>query len=95
MEMQFADVPMGALFFDPESGEYFSRVSGGGIFQTGGNHFEDNFAPFAPGDIVDTVDEEEYNHDQPDDSMDGDFDSAMASAGLGTDEDYGYFGSDE
>lgn len=25
-----------------------------------------------------------------DDSMDGDFDSAMASAGLGTDEDYGY-----
>ncbi len=27
-----------------------------------------------------------------DDSMDGDFDSAMASAGYGTDEDYGYFG---
>jgi hypothetical protein len=30
-----------------------------------------------------------------DDSMDGDFDSAMASAGYGTDEDYGYFGGDE
>jgi hypothetical protein len=30
-----------------------------------------------------------------DDSMDGDFDSAMASAGHGTDEDYGYFGGDE
>lgn len=29
-----------------------------------------------------------------DDSMDGDFDSAMASAGFGTDEDYGYFGED-
>ena len=29
----------------------------------------------------------------PDDSMDGDFDSAMASAGHGTDEDYG--GCDE
>ena len=29
-----------------------------------------------------------------DDSMDGDFDSAMASAGMGTDEDYGYFGED-
>ena len=29
-----------------------------------------------------------------DDSMDGDFDSAMASAGFGTDEDYGYFGDD-
>ncbi len=29
-----------------------------------------------------------------DDSMDGDFDSAMASAGFGTDEDYGYAGED-
>ena len=28
-------------------------------------------------------------------SMDGDFDSGMASAGFGTDEDYGYFGGDE
>lgn len=27
-----------------------------------------------------------------DDSMDGDFDTAMASAGFGTDEDYGYYG---
>jgi hypothetical protein len=26
--------------------------------------------------------------------MDGDFDSAMASAGFGTDEDYGYYGED-
>ena len=32
---------------------------------------------------------------EPDDSMDGDFDSAMASAGHGTDEDYGYFGDSE
>ena len=31
----------------------------------------------------------EYNDD-----MDGDFDSAMASAGFGTDEDYGYSGED-
>ena len=30
-----------------------------------------------------------------DESMDGDFDSGMASAGFGTDEDYGYFGDDE
>ena len=29
-----------------------------------------------------------------DESLDGDFDSAMASAGFGTDEDYGYFGED-
>jgi len=27
-----------------------------------------------------------------DDSMDGDHDSALASAGWGTDEDYGYYG---
>jgi len=30
--------------------------------------------------------------DNYDESMDGDFDSAMASAGFGTDEDYGYNG---
>ena len=29
------------------------------------------------------------------DNMDGDFDSAMASAGHGTDEDYGYYGEPE
>ena len=29
------------------------------------------------------------------DSMDGDFDSAMASAGMGTDEDYGSYGDPE
>ena len=29
-----------------------------------------------------------------DESMDGDFDSGMASAGFGTDEDYGYYGED-
>lgn len=36
------------------------------------------------------LDDEDY-----DDSMDGDFDSAMSSAGLGTDEDYGYYGGRE
>ena len=36
------------------------------------------------------VEDEYYNE-----SMDGDFDSAMASAGYGTDEDYGYYGSEE
>ena len=29
-----------------------------------------------------------------DESMDGDFDSAMASAGFGTDQDYGYYGDE-
>ena len=33
---------------------------------------------------------EGYADEDLDDSMDGDFDSAMASAGWGTDEDYGY-----
>ena len=35
------------------------------------------------------------DEDDYDDSMDGDHDSAMQSAGWGTDEDYGYFGYDE
>lgn len=33
----------------------------------------------------------ETSDDYYDESMDGDFDSAMASAGYGTDEDYGYY----
>ena len=32
--------------------------------------------------------------DRYDDSMDGDAESALASAGFGTDEDYGYYGDD-
>jgi predicted transcriptional regulator len=40
--------------------------------------------------IVSQFREEFTNYGQDyDDSMDGDFDSAMASAGYGTDEDYG------
>jgi len=41
-------------------------------------------------DTVDAMDADTY-----DESMDGDFDSAMASAGMGTDEDYGYYGDDD
>ena len=37
------------------------------------------------------ADEQDAEYDE---SMDGDFDSAMASAGYGTDEDYGYFGDE-
>ena len=44
------------------------------------------------------MDYEDYNDeagdDSYDDSMDGDHDSAMESAGWGTDEDYGYYGED-
>ena len=40
-------------------------------------------------------DEECYvEDDYYDDSMDGDFDSAMRDAGYGVDEDYGYYGED-
>lgn len=41
-------------------------------------------------DFVANFMETSYNED-----MDGDFDSAMASAGYGTDEDYGYYGDSE
>jgi hypothetical protein len=45
-------------------------------------------------EIRDQMNEDEgYDDDDDyDDSMDGDHDSAMESAGWGTDEDYGYFG---
>jgi hypothetical protein len=33
--------------------------------------------------------------DHYDESMDGDFDSSMTSAGYGTDEDYGCYGADD
>lgn len=39
---------------------------------------------------LDWYDDEDY-----DDSMDGDWDSGMTSAGWGTDEDYGYFGGED
>jgi len=40
--------------------------------------------------FVESFMDAEYNE-----SMDGDFDSAMASAGYGTDEDYGSYGEPE
>lgn len=39
-------------------------------------------------EIIKEYEEQNYDYD---DSMDGDHDSAMASAGFGTDEDYGYY----
>ena len=40
--------------------------------------------------------DEDNSHDDDyyDDSMDGDHESGLASAGWGTDEDYGYYGED-
>lgn len=43
--------------------------------------------------VLDAI--ENYVESDMDDSMDGDFDSAMASAGFGTDEDYGYYEMDD
>jgi hypothetical protein len=45
--------------------------------------------------FVNTLLEENGVNDSYDESMDGDAESALASAGFGTDEDYGYFGGDE
>jgi len=42
-------------------------------------------------DSWDYVVEDNSVEDRYDDSMDGDFDSAMTSAGFGTDEDYGMY----
>jgi hypothetical protein len=39
-------------------------------------------------------DEDEAMADDYDDSMDGDHESGLASAGWGTDEDYGHYGDD-
>jgi hypothetical protein len=47
--------------------------------------------------LVGDEDDSNYDdyHDYHDDSMDGDHDSAMTSAGFGTDEDYGYYGEND
>jgi hypothetical protein len=50
--------------------------------------------------MFDWDDDRMYDDDDDDfygenEDMDGDFDSAMTSAGMGTDEDYGDFGADD
>lgn len=46
-------------------------------------------------DVEDVLEEmADSEQEYYDESMDGDFDSAMASAGFGTDEDYGYYGDE-
>jgi len=53
------------------------------------NSYEDDMY-----DIDANYDDHDDFYDDYDDSMDGDHDSAMESAGWGTDEDYGYYGED-
>ena len=50
---------------------------------------EQFFARDSAGDEVPPDTDGSSGDCEPDESMDGDFDSAMTSAGLGTDEDYG------
>jgi hypothetical protein len=50
-------------------------------------------------DYIDLIDEDDgeiasVDAGEYDDSMDGDAESALASAGFGTDEDYGYYGEE-
>ncbi len=63
----------------------------------------DEFDDMAERAIWPWIDDESHDSDDAnydddnafyDDSMDGDHDSAMESAGWGTDEDYGYYGED-
>ena len=67
------------------------------------SHDYDDFDMMAERTIWPWIDDESHdsddaNYDDHDDffdqSMDGDHDSAMTSAGWGTDEDYGYYGED-
>ena len=53
----------------------------------------DDYNDFHYGE-VEADDLEDCWEEDYDDSMDGDFDSAMRDAGFGTDEDYGFFGGD-
>ena len=57
-----------------------------------------SYHPDADHEIASHFDEEEEENeewsDDYDDSMDGDHESGLASAGWGTDEDYGYYGED-
>ncbi len=57
-------------------------LSGGGRYAEDEPHWQDAMGIDDPFPIEDG-------------SMDGDHDSALRDAGFGTDEDYGYFGSDE
>jgi len=76
------------------------------ILKMNPNHLENEMAQYHDDEWIDVDDgvidvesfgemiEDFHEDDYYDDSMDGDFDSAMRDAGFGTDEDYGYYGED-
>lgn len=57
------------------------------------NSFEDDMDYDSFNEMVEDG-ADDFWYDDGDESMDGDFDSAMRDAGFGTDEDYGYYGDD-
>lgn len=61
------------------------------------NSYEDDMNYDDYNDFYDDVEADELEDswdDSYDDSMDGDHESGLASAGWGTDEDYGHYGND-
>ena len=72
------------------------------LFDPDNSHEDDNMAiEHDPSDILfaeylydGNDDVYEDDNDSYDDSMDGDMETGLSSAGWGTDEDYGYYGDD-
>jgi hypothetical protein len=60
------------------------------------NSYEDDMNYDDYNDFHEMVEDgaDDFWYDEVDESMDGDHDSAMESAGWGTDEDYGHYGED-
>ena len=77
--------------FTAEHGAELSAEFYAESFQACRELFREDFGSLVVDSI--TLIDEDFGEDYcPDDSMDGDFDSAMQSAGFGTDEDYNYYG---
>jgi hypothetical protein len=98
MTTQFIHLEIGERFFDPVYECDFIKVSETMASKCGSNPEELFFGPTDEvepenGDWFDSdapTPEDDYNMYGRDD-MDGDFDSGMASAGYGTDEDYNHY----
>ena len=76
-------------FFDEDSSNYHPDAA----HELSTHTDEDGWNEFDSWD-EDYEEEDDVWDDGYNDSMDGDFDSAMRDAGWGTDEDYGYYGED-
>jgi len=86
--MQFQDLKVNQEFFDPVSGEYWVKLNATQAQQLSGGDYEAGGCDaFDPEESVDPCGEDEpwdgFNSDAEADA------DALASAGWGTDEDYG------